>query len=76
MNFEITDDLIYAHSMGPNPIKLLKWNLQDLTVPVGCKILDLGSGTGLTAVYLANEFEAEVMAVDRDVPPRRQGLRA
>lgn len=69
MNYKIDEGLIYSNSMGPNPIKLLQWNLQNLMVPPGSKILDLGSGKGLTAVYLANELDTDVIAYDKDIPP-------
>lgn len=69
MKYEITEELIYTNSMGPNPIKLLNWNLQGLSISPGSKILDLGSGMGLTSVYLANEFDSDVIAYDKDVPP-------
>ncbi|MEO8356651.1 MAG: class I SAM-dependent methyltransferase [Chloroflexota bacterium] len=71
MKYEITEKLIYTNSMGPNPIELLKWNLQNITVSPGSKILDLGSGMGLTAVYLANEFNTDVIAYDKDVHPNK-----
>ena len=64
MKYQITDELIYANSMGPNPIKLLTWNLQGVTVLPKNRILDLGSGKALTSVYLANEFDADVIAYD------------
>jgi len=69
MKYKITDELIRQNNMGPDPIRLLEWNLQGITIPSGSKILDLGSGKGLTAVYLANEFDADVIALDKDVPP-------
>ena len=51
MKYEITENRIYENSMGPNPIKLLQWNLDGILVPSGSMILDLGSGKGLTSVY-------------------------
>lgn len=69
MRYKITEELIYSNSMGPNPIKLLKWNLENFTIFPGSKILDLGSGKGLTSVYLANEFESDVIAYDKEVSP-------
>lgn len=69
MRHEIPEHIIYANCMGPNPIKLLEWNLENLNIPSGSKILDLGSGLGLTSVYLANKFDAEVIALDKGVSP-------
>ena len=67
--YKITDELIYENSMGPNPIKLMEWNFRNFKVPTRSNILDLGSGKGLTSVYLANEFSANVIAFDKDVAP-------
>ena len=50
--------------MGPNPIKLEEELLIDHKIPnaaVGC---DLGSGQGLTSVFLAKEFGFTVYAAD------------
>jgi len=32
MKYELSETLICTNSMGPNPIKLLHWNLQDITI--------------------------------------------
>lgn len=69
MKYNIDAEVIYANSMGPNPRKLLHWNLQNLMMPPGSKILDLGSGKSLTAVYLANGLDCDVIAYDKDLSP-------
>jgi SAM-dependent methyltransferase len=71
MKYAITENQIYENSMGPNPIKLLQWNLDGILVPSGSLILDLGSGKGLTSVYLANELDADVIAYDKDIAPEK-----
>ena len=39
--------------MGPNPIKLEEELLADNKIPAGAVVCDLGSGQGLTSVFLA-----------------------
>lgn len=50
--------------MGPNPIKLLEELMQDSPVPSGAITCDLGSGAGLTSVFLAKEYGLKVYACD------------
>ncbi len=69
MQYIITKKMINQNRMGPDPIKLLKWNLAEVDIFPGSTILDLGSGKGLTSVYLANEFDSNVMAYDKGIHP-------
>ena len=39
--------------MGPNPVKLEEELLRDNMIPRGACVCDLGSGQGLTSVFLA-----------------------
>ncbi|MFA6716984.1 MAG: methyltransferase domain-containing protein [Victivallaceae bacterium] len=50
--------------MGPNPIKLTEELLLDHRIPTGATVLDLGSGQGLTSVFLAKEYGFKVYAGD------------
>ncbi len=50
--------------MGPNPIKLEEELLKNANIQKGEIVCDLGSGTGLTSVFLAKEFGAKVYATD------------
>lgn len=50
--------------MGPNPIKLLEELMLDNATEKGKKVMDLGSGTGLTSVFLAKEYDFRVWAAD------------
>jgi len=65
MEFNISESLIRKYNMGPNPIKLLQWNLTGITINRESTILDLGSGHGLTAAYLASVYECNVFAFDK-----------
>ena len=65
MEFSIGENLIRKHAMGPNPITLLDWNLQGVPIDRNSTILDLGSGKGITAAYLASVFDCEVFALDK-----------
>ncbi|MDO5566025.1 MAG: methyltransferase domain-containing protein [Planctomycetia bacterium] len=50
--------------MGPNPIKLAEELLRDHRIPQGATVMDLGSGQGLTSVFLAKEYGFRVFAAD------------
>ncbi len=50
--------------MGPNPIKLEEELLLNHKIPYGSRVCDLGSGQGLTSVFLAKEFGFTVYAAD------------
>jgi cyclopropane fatty-acyl-phospholipid synthase-like methyltransferase len=55
--------------MGPHPL----WQLEDLLdgveLPAGGRVLDLGSGRGATSVFLAREYDVDVVAADLWVDP-------
>ena len=50
--------------MGPNPIKLEEELLRSHSTPAGAAVLDLGSGQGVTSVFLAKEYGFRVTAAD------------
>lgn len=50
--------------MGPNPIKLEEELLKNAKIKQGDVVCDLGSGTGLTSIFLAKEYNAKVFATD------------
>ncbi|GAA2012972.1 cyclopropane-fatty-acyl-phospholipid synthase family protein [Catenulispora yoronensis] len=54
--------------MGPHPLWLLEDLLQDLDLRPGMRILDLGAGKGATSVFLAREYDAEVVSTDWWLP--------
>ena len=50
--------------MGPNPLKLAEELLTDSLIPKDAIVCDLGSGTGLTSVFMAKEYGYRVCAAD------------
>ena len=50
--------------MGPNPIKLTEELLTGHKIPAGSVVCDLGSGQGLTSVFLTKEYGFTVYAAD------------
>ena len=50
--------------MGPNPIKLEEELLLDCKIPRDAVVCDLGSGQGLTSVFLTKEYGFTVYAAD------------
>lgn len=55
---------LMAKIMGPNPLKLAEELLLNCRIPAGATICDLGSGQGLTSVFLAKEYGFKVYASD------------
>ena len=55
---------LQAKIMGPNPIKLEEELLLKHRIPTGSVVCDLGSGQGLTSVFLAKEYGFTVYAAD------------
>ena len=67
--------------MGPNPVKLEEELLHGSRIAPGAVVCDLGSGTGLTSVFMAKEYGFTVYAADLWSDPdenrrffRRMGL--
>ncbi len=50
--------------MGPNPLKLDEELLEDTPLNEGSVVCDLGSGNGLTSIFLRNEYGFNVYATD------------
>ena len=55
---------LMAKIMGPNPIKLEEELMLDAAIPAHSVVCDLGSGQGLTSVFLAREYGFQVYAAD------------
>ena len=68
-----TPDLL-KKIMGPNPIKLEEELLIDHKIKEGAVVCDLGSGQGLTSVFLAKEYGFKVYAADLWSDPQENAL--
>ncbi len=55
---------INSKIMGPNPIKLEEELLVNHKIPQNATVMDLGSGQGVTSVFLAKEYGFRVFAAD------------
>ena len=55
---------LMAKIMGPNPLKLEEEMLTGHKIPDGAVVCDLGSGQGLTSVFLVKEYGFKVYATD------------
>lgn len=58
------DKLIKEKIMGPNPLKLTEELHIAHNIPENALVLDLGSGNGLTSVFLAKEYGFRLIAAD------------
>ena len=68
MNYPLSEKYmtaeLMAKIMGPNPLKLEEELLIDHHIPNGATVCDLGSGQGLTSVFLVKEYGFRVYAAD------------
>lgn len=57
-------DIVNQKIMGPNPLKLTEELLLNNQIKPGSTIMDLGSGEGITSVFLVKEYQFIVYATD------------
>ncbi len=60
--------------MGPNPLKLEEELLTDNLIEKGSTVCDLGSGQGLTSIFLVKEYGFKVYAADLWSDPEQNRL--
>ena len=58
------NELINQKIMGPNPLKLEEELMLNNKIPKKAVVMDLGSGQGITSVFLAKEYNFKVYAAD------------
>jgi SAM-dependent methyltransferase len=58
-----------AVSGGANPLWLTEWLTEKLNLKPGMRVLDLGCGRGMSSIFLHNEFQVQVWAVDMMISP-------
>lgn len=61
--------------MGPNALRIVEELTRDIPLRPGMRVLDLGCGTGLTSVYLAERFGVSVFAADLWIDPTENAVR-
>lgn len=67
------NDLIKQKIMGPNPLKLEEELMLNNKTAKKSIVMDLGSGQGITSVFLAKEYNFKVYAADLwSVPEENQ----
>jgi SAM-dependent methyltransferase len=64
-SFELLQEIMW----GPNAIRQAEELASHFTITKGMRILDLGCGTGLSSLYLVQEYGAEVFATDLFADP-------
>lgn len=78
MNYPLSEkyDTPYFMSkiMGPNPLKLEEELLTDNLIEKGSVVCDLGSGQGLTSIFLVKEYGYVVYAADLWSDPEQNRL--
>jgi cyclopropane fatty-acyl-phospholipid synthase-like methyltransferase len=61
---EFSQHFYQQNLMGPSAVRILDELCGRLKLTPDMRILDLGCGTGLTSIYLAKEYGAQVFAID------------
>lgn len=61
--------LILQNQMGLHPLWLTEWLCEDVPLAPGQRVLDLGCGRGLSSIFLAREYGAQVWAADLWIKP-------
>jgi cyclopropane fatty-acyl-phospholipid synthase-like methyltransferase len=61
-------DWVAENQMGPNALWLLEALCHHLVLEPGMRVLDLGCGKAMTSVFLAREFDVQVVAHDWWIP--------
>lgn len=64
MKLDYDSKFFMDNMMGPNAVRILDELCEYFTLKRGARILDLGCGKGLTSIYLAERFEAQMFATD------------
>lgn len=64
LNIKYETPKFLGRIMGPNPMKLAEELLLEHKISPGAAVLDLGSGQGVTSVFLAKEYGFKVYAGD------------
>lgn len=60
---------IKSNSLGENVLYNLESLCEILKLNKGMKVLDLGCGKAISAIFLAREYDVEVWAVDSEISP-------
>lgn len=58
------EKIVKSKIMGPNPLKLNEELLDGNNIPKDSLVMDLGSGQGITSIFLVKEYGWRVFAVD------------
>lgn len=59
-----SEELVREKIMGPNPLKLTEELMTNVSIQENSLVMDLGSGSGITSVFLAKEYNYRVVAAD------------
>ena len=62
-------DWVGTNLMGPNVLWLTEWLTQKVQLEPGMRVLDMGCGTAISSIFLAQEFGVEVWAADLWIDP-------
>jgi len=66
---------LLATMMGPNAMRIVEEMANTLPISPGMRILDLGCGTGISSILLAEKYDVTVFAADLWISPTENAQR-
>jgi cyclopropane fatty-acyl-phospholipid synthase-like methyltransferase len=55
---------VIENEMGPSSLWLTEYLIETLNIKNGMRILDLGCGKAMSSIFLANEYDVQIIAAD------------
>lgn len=55
---------VIENEMGPSSLWLTEYLIETLNIKSGMRILDLGCGKAMSSIFLANEYDVQIIAAD------------
>jgi cyclopropane fatty-acyl-phospholipid synthase-like methyltransferase len=55
---------IIENEMGPNSLWLMEYLIEKISIKRGMRILDLGCGKAMSSIFLAKEYDVQIIAAD------------
>jgi len=55
---------VIENEMGPSSLWLMEYLIENIDLKKGMRVLDLGCGKAISSIFLANEYDVQIIAAD------------